>query len=590
MSEEGVERKLTTILAADVVGYSRLMGEDEAGTLARLKSLRKELVQPKIAGGRGRIVKLMGDGLLAEFPSVVEAVRCAVDIQQDMPGRETDLPDERRIRLRIGVNLGDIIVEGSDIYGDGVNVAARLEGLAEPGGVCISGKVYEEVRNKLPTAFEDLGEQELKNIREPVRVYRWTDAAADPMPGMAGTEGALPVPDKPSIAVLPFTNMSGDPEQDFFADGVAEDIITELSKFHSLFVIARNSSFAFKGQPLHVKALSRKLGVRYVVEGSVRRAGHRVRITAQLIDALSDQHLWAERYDRDLDDIFAVQDEVTRQIVTAIEPTVGGAERSRAHRKHPDSLDAWESYQRGMWHLYRFTAEECSEATTFFRRAIEIDPNFSLPHAGLAYVLNMSVVQGFTSEPEASLVKAHEAAQRAIVLDPNDTFGHIVMGRIRQQMGEHESALSAYENALELNPNLAAAHLGLGFALTYSGHPEEALRKLDEAIRLSPRDPNLWGFLMIKAQAFLFMESYEEALDWARNALRQPNAGLWAYATEVVALAHLDRIEDARQALRRVMAIKPNFNMDFVISTVQMMRMAGSERYIDGLRKAGLPE
>ena len=254
MSEEGVERKLTAILVADVVGYSRLMGEDEAGTLARLKSLRKELVQPKIAGGRGRIVKLMGDGLLAEFPSVVEAVRCAVDIQQDMVGREADLPDERRLRLRIGVNLGDIIIEGSDIYGDGVNVAARLEGLAEPGGICISGKVYEEVRNKLPTAFEDLGEQEVKNIREPVRVYRWTDAAVDPMPGKAGAEGALALPDKPSIAVLPFDNMSGDPEQEYFADGITEDIITALSKFRWFFVIARNSTFVYKGQAVDVLA------------------------------------------------------------------------------------------------------------------------------------------------------------------------------------------------------------------------------------------------------------------------------------------------------------------------------------------------
>ena len=299
-----MERRLAAILAADVVGYSRLMGEDEAGTLARLKSLRKELVKPKITGGRGRIVKLMGDGLLAEFPSVVEAVRCAVEIQQDMAGREAGRPDEHRIRLRIGVNLGDIIVEGSDIYGGGVNVAARLEGLAEPGGICISGKVYDEVADKLPTAFEDLGKQKVKNIREPVRVYRWTGASADTMPGMARAEEAPPLPDKPSIAVLPFVNMSGDAEQEYFADGLTEDIITQLSRFQTFFVIARNSSFAYKGRSVNVGKIGQDLGVAYLVEGSVRKARNRVRITAQLIEAASGNHIWAERYDHDLTDMF----------------------------------------------------------------------------------------------------------------------------------------------------------------------------------------------------------------------------------------------------------------------------------------------
>ena len=299
-----MERRLAAILAADVVGYRRLMGEDEAGTLARLKSLRKELVKPKITGGRGRIVKLMGDGLLAEFPSVVEAVRCAVEIQQDMAGREAGRPDEHPIRLRIGVNLGDIIVEGSDIYGGGVNVAARLEGLAEPGGICISGKVYDEVADKLPTAFEDLGKQKVKNIREPVRVYRWTGASADTMPGMARAEEAPPLPDKPSIAVLPFVNMSGDAEQEYFADGLTEDIITQLSRFQTFFVIARNSSFAYKGRSVNVGKIGQDLGVAYLVEGSVRKARNRARITAQLIEAASGNHIWAERYDHDLTDMF----------------------------------------------------------------------------------------------------------------------------------------------------------------------------------------------------------------------------------------------------------------------------------------------
>jgi adenylate cyclase len=568
------------------------MEANEEATLVTLNTYRR-FIDERIAEHRGRVFGSAGDSVIAEFASPVEAVRCGVVIQQELQSRNRGLPEDRQMRFRVGINLGDIMAEGENLYGDGVNIAARLEELAEPGGICVSGTAHDHITGKIEMPFEDAGEQAVKNISKPVRVFRWSADILGPATAVVETEGALPLPDKPSVAVLPFTNMSADSDQDFFADGIAEDIITELSKFHSLFIIARNSSFAFKGQPLDVKALSKKLGVRYVVEGSVRRAGNRVRITAQLIDALFDQHLWAEHYDRDLDDIFAVQDEVTRQIVTAIEPTVGSAERSRAHRKHPESLDAWESYQRGMWHLYRNTAEENSEAAKLFRRAIEIDPNFSPAHAGLAYALYLSVTQGFTSEPEpeAFLVKAHEAAQRAILLDPDDTFGHIAMGRIRQTRGEHEIALSAYENALGLNPNLAAAHYGLGFVLTYSGHPEEALRELDEAIRLSPRDPILWGFLMVKAQAFLFMESYAEALDWVHKALSHPNVGIWAYVTEVVVLAHLDRIEEARQALRRVMAIKPDFNMEFVTGTVQIERyVAGSGRYIDGLRKAGLPE
>jgi len=362
------------------------MGKDEAGMLGRLKSLRKELVQPKIAEGRGRIVKLMGDGLLAEFPSVVEAVRCAVDIQQDMAGREAGLPDERRIRLRIGVNLGDIIVEGSDIYGDGVNVAARLEGLAEPGGICISGKVYEEVRNKLPTAFEDLGEQEVKNIAEPVRVYRWTDAAADPMSGTAGAEGALPLPDKPSIAVLPFTNMSGDPEQEYFSDGITEDLITDLSKISGLFVIARNSTFSYKGQQVKVRQVAEELGVRYVLEGSVRRAGSQVRINAQLIDATTGGHLWADRYDGTLEDIFGLQDRVTQQIVAALAVELTDEEEAQQGRHDTENASAHDAYLQGWAHYKLLTPESLAKAVPFFEEAIRLDPSYAKAHAALASV------------------------------------------------------------------------------------------------------------------------------------------------------------------------------------------------------------
>jgi adenylate cyclase len=577
-----MERRLAAILAADVVGYSRLMSNDEEGTLVRLKAHRDEVADPAIAKHKGRIVKLMGDGMLAEFASVVDAVRCAVDIQEAMREHGADLPEDRRIQLRIGINLGDIIVEGDDIYGDGVNVAARLEALAEPGGICISSIVQESAGNRIETEFGDAGEHDVKGIARPIRVWRW--------PATDAVQAPLTLPDKPSIAILPFDNMSSDPEQDFFAEGIAEDIITELSKFRSLFVIARNSSFAFKGQTLEVKEIGQRLGVRYVVEGSVRRAGNRVRISAQLIDAMTDAHLWAERYDRDLADIFAIQDEVTLAIVTAIEPTLAGTERQRARRKPIESLDAWESYQRGMWHAYHFTATENAEAQSLFRRAIERDPNFAPGHAGLAFALYLSVMLGFGDDAASVSAVASEAARQAIMLDPDDAFAQATVGRIHLMGGDHEAAVSAHEKALALNPNYASAHYGLGFALIYSGRLEEGLLAVDNAIRLSPRDPLLWGFLTIKGHAYLNMNRYEEALKWFRAAQRQPNPGVRAHLFEAVALAHLGRVDEAQQTLRRVYAIKPDFGADFVEATTKMMNPSNAERIIDGLRKAGMPE
>jgi adenylate cyclase len=480
-----MERRLAAILAADVVGYSRLMGEDETGTLRRLKSLRTELVQPTITERKGRVVKLMGDGLLAEFPSVVEAVQCAVDIQQSMTGREADLPDGRRIRLRIGVNLGDIIVEGSDIYGDGVNVAARLEGLAEPGGVCISGKVREEVRNKLSAAFEDLGEQKVKNIAEPVRVYRWDHAGVDRAPGMMSADETLPLPDKPSIAVLPFDNMSGDPEQEYFSDGITEDIITELSRFRSLFVIARNSSFHYKGRSPKVQDIGRELGVQYVVEGSVRKAGNRVRITTQ---------------DRDLEDIFSLQDEMTQTIVGAVEPELSAAERERAARKSPESLDAWETYQRGLWHLWSFTREGFAEAQRLLRRAHELDPGFATAYAFESYAHYLEAMLGFAQAPDENLEAALKAAKKSLALDDKDPVAYFAMGRVYMSRGEHDASVAALKTTLVLNPSFALAYHGLGVALMLSGRLDEAAEALDKAIRLSPRDPVLWGTMNTKRQ------------------------------------------------------------------------------------------
>ena len=481
-----------------------------------------------------------------------------------MAKRNAGVPEDKRIAFRIGINLGDIIVEGDDIYGDGVNVAARIQEIAAPGGVCISSKVQGEVTGKVEAAFKDAGEHELKNIAKPVRVYRWTEGTEAPVSEAA----PLALPDKPSIAVLPFTNMSGDPEQEYFSDGISEDIITELSRFRSLFVIARNSSFAYKGQSVNVGKIGQELGVAYVVEGSVRKAGNRVRITAQLVEAASGNHLWAERYDRDLDDIFAVQDEVTIAIVTAIEPTP----RQRRARTRPPQAGP-RAWTRG-----RATSEACGTCTASRRKRTprrnrssgapsSSTPNFAPAHAGLAHAIYMSVILGFEADPASAPSEARDAAQRAVTLDDNDALAHAVVGRAHMIVGEHDAAISAYETALALNPNLAMAHYGLGVALTFSGHYEESVVEIDEAIRLSPRDPMLWAFLNIKAMASFATEHYEETLEFARASLRNSNAGVWAYVHEVMALVQLERIEEARQAFERVKGIKPDFDMNWAVST-----------------------
>jgi len=589
--EEGVERKLTTILAADVVGYSRLMGEDEAGTLARLKSLRKELMQPKIAGSRGRIVKLMGDGLLAEFPSVVEAVRCAVDIQQNMAGREAGLPEERRIRLRIGVNLGDIIVEGSDIYGDGVNVAARLEGLAEPGGVCISGKVYEEVRNKLPTAFEDLGEQEVKNIREPVRVYRWTDVAADPMPGMAGAEARLPLPDKPSIAVLPFINMSGDPEQEYFSDGITEDIITELSRFRSLFVIARNSSFTYKGRAAKVQDIGRDLGVQYVVEGSVRRPGNRVRVTAQLVEAASGNHLWAERYDRDFEDIFAVQDDVTRTIVSTVAGRLDDVGAERARRKPPGNLAAYDYLLRAYQHVHRWTRTDIAAARSLLEKALELDADSARSHAflGMTYVADWT----WGTAGDEALDRAFASAQRAMALDDDDSWSHVLFGHVYMRRGQPEIALNYLEKAAALNPNDPIAVAIKGFVLELMGRHVEAVEWIEKAMRLDPFHPD-WMFDVL-AFALYSSRRYEEAIAAVKKMKEPP---YWVHAKMAACYAQLEQPDVARGALAALEeAIErerrdgnPGASIEVAIRRTQTYYKSRDDRdhWLEGYRKAGM--
>ena len=582
-----MQRRIAAILAADVVGYSRLMAEDETATLAALQAHRSQLVDPAIASHQGRIVKLMGDGALVEFASAVDAVNCAIAIQRGMADRSQDEPEDRRITFRIGINLGDVIVEGEDLYGGGVNIAARLEGLAEPGGICLSGTVHDLVHDKVDAPFEDLGPQRLKNIPEPVRSYKIDLGAAGSGEPVAPPI-ALAIPDKPSIAVLPFDNMSNDPDQVFFAEGISEDIITELSKFRSLFVIARNSSFAFKGQAFEAKDVGAKLGVRYLVEGSVRCAGKRVRITAQLIDAAEDKHLWAERYDRDLEDIFAVQDEVTQAIVSTLEPQLAQNEQRRARRKPTENLDAWECYQRGLWHLFHFTAEHTEEALRFFQRAVERDPNFASAYGGLAFGYYNAVLFGFSKDGPGDLDRGLAAGQRGVMLDSQDPFAQVGLGRIYIRRGELEAAIDANQTAIGLNPNYATAHQGLAHSLWHTGRAAEALTHHDQAMRLSPRDPLLWVFMASKAIALILLERYEEGLALARQAQRQPNAAIFANVPEISALALLNRQVEAVEAIERARSVKPDLTLAFVETSLPISDAAARAHFIGSLKSAGL--
>jgi adenylate cyclase len=576
-------RRLAAILAADVAGYSRLMGADEEGTLERLKALRRELADPKIKEHRGRIVKTTGDGLLIEFGSVVDAVRCAVEVQREMAERNADVPSDRRIEFRMGINLGDIIRDGRDIFGDGVNTAARLEALAEPGSICVSRVVRDQVRDKVDFGFEDLGEQSFKNIARPVRVFR---VAATSTTRPSGQPTALPLPDKPSVAVLPFTNMSGDPEQEFFADGIAEDVITALSRYPSLFVIARNSSFTYKGRAVDVKQIGRELGVRYVLEGSLRKAGNRIRVTAQLVEAETGKHVWAERYDRDLADIFAVQDEITEAVTTAIAPAIAEAEQQRAMRKPPGSLDAWAAYQRGLWHLSKANIDDNALAQKFFQQAVDFDPSFAGGYKGLAAA--QSTAADFHGQGLLELLDLAEAlARRAVALDGADAEARSRLAHALRRRGDYAGGLAEAERALALSPNLADAHAIRGAILIFSERLTEGVEALERSIRLDPRDPRSASRLNQIALGLYFLRKYEAAIDAANEAIRSypdfPNSYRWLAA----ALGQLGRIDEAERVLAKAIAIAPAAFDMYVRDRVPWMRPEDHAHMLEGLRKAG---
>ena len=591
-------RKLAAILAADVVGYSRLAGADEDRALARLRALRSDLIDPTVAVHHGRVVKRTGDGALIEFRSVVDAVRCAIEVQNGMLERNAGLPPERRIEFRIGIHLGDVVEESDgDLMGDGVNIAARLEGIARPGAICLSEDAYRQVKARLDLAVSDLGQTQLKNIAEPVRVYSLqvgvaaeTKRVSQPRAGVLEMPSPrLALPDKPSIAVLPFINMSGDPEQEYFADGLTEDLITALSRIRWFFVIARNSCFTYKGQSADIRDVAGALGVAYVLEGSVRKAGNRVRVTAQLIDGGSGNHVWAQRYDRNLEDIFAVQDEITATIVGAIEPELGKAERERARAKRPNDLRAWDLYQRGLWHTYKRTREDLANAQHMFQRAIEIDPGLARAYAAAEEAFFFQFVGGYVGTVGATKVDALRFAETAVQLDGQDAFNRYALGRALILMRRHNSAVFELGKAIELDPSFAQAHYALAMALATGGRPKEALPHIELAMRLSPQDPYFGQFLVRRAEAYLFLGRIEEAVESAEQSLREPNIQWSRWAILAASQAHLGRLEEARRSIEALQALRPGIDPAFTRDYWPIADANALEYLMEGLRRAGLP-
>jgi adenylate cyclase len=541
------------------------------------------------------VVKTTGDGILIEFPSVVEAVGCAVEVQQGMVDRNADVPEDKRITFRVGVNLGDIIIDGDDIYGDGVNIAARLQELASPGRICVSRTVRNEVRDKLPFGFEDLGEQAVKNIARPLRVFRVSWGAPGASGGQTGAGSgrpALSLPDKPSIAVLPFQNMSGDPEQEYFADGMVEDIIGGLSRIGWLFVIARNSSFTYKGRAVDVKQVGRELGVRYVLEGSVRKAESRVRIAGQLIDATTGGHIWADRFDGALEDVFDLQDRVTASVVGAIEPRLQRAEIERAGRKPTESLDAYDYFLRGMASLHLFARDSLLEARGLYQRATELDPNYASPYGMAARCIQLSRGNGWLADPECEITDGVRLARRAAALGKDDPTALWTSGICLAYLaGELETGAAHIERALALNPNLAAAWSASGWVRIFLGEPANAIESFERAMRLSPLDPLAYIASGGMGWAHLLAGRYDQAASWARKASHeQPNwAASWRFAAMAYALS--DRIGEAQEAMARLREIDPGLRLSNLARVAPPLRRPEDlARWTEGLRKAGLPE
>jgi len=577
MSGERVERRLAAILAVDVAGYSRLMGEDEEGTLAALRAVRRELGDPKITEHRGRIVKTTGDGLLAEFASVVDAVRCAIELQREMIARNAATPAERRIEFRMGINVGDIIIEDGDIFGDGVNIAARLEALAEPGGICLSAAAHEQVRDRLHIAFDDLGEQQVKNITRPVRTYRVALGASSRAAVPAGAP--LPLPDKPSLVVLPFLNMSGDPEQDYFVDGMVEEIITALSRIRWLFVIARNSSFTYKGLAIDVKQVGRELGVRYVLKGSVRKAGERVRITAQLLDATTGTHLWADRFDGPLEDVFELQDKVASNVAGVIEPTLQAAETARSAGRPTSDLTAYDLYLRA-YAMFWSSVERIPEALRLTEQAIARDPSYGPALAWAAMCCVRPLVGERSEDPVADRLKGIDFARRALEVAGDDPGILANAALALAYFGEDIGAMMALvDRALALNPNFARGWNISGILRLWAGELDIAIEHIDMALRLSPRARVGTSLLVVGAAHFL-SRRFEKAVPKLLLTIQEDPSDTNSYRFLTACYAHMGRLDDAREIVARLRAIT-----SVVMPDASYLRNAEHrELFLSGLR------
>jgi adenylate cyclase len=588
--EHKVERRLAAILAADVAGYSRLMSQDEGGTLQSMTSHRK-IMDRLIAEHGGRIANTAGDSVLAEFPSAVDAVQCAVGVQAALAQANQGIPDNRRVQFRIGVHVGDVMIRGGDLLGDSVNVAARLESLAEPGSVYISAATHTYVRRAPSISFDDLGPQEVKNIDEPVHVYRVRAPALPPFDPAQAMSKARPlaIPDKPSIAVLPFTNMGGDPEQDYFADGIVEEIIAALSRFRSLFVIAHNSTFTYKGKAVDVRQVSRELGVRYVLEGSVRRSGDRLRIIAQLIDAITGSHIWSDRYDGELAAVFDLQDRVTEAIVGALEPTITLSEIERARRKRPDNLDAYDCAMRALPAAWSHNAGTTAEGLRLAERAMALDPDYALPKALAAWCYAQRVSYMRTLCPAEDRAKALTLAQEAASLDSNDPLVLTVLSAAYAIAGKFDLGLAVIEKALAMDPNSAWAWLRSGWANHYVGNPDRAIEHFRRSMRLSPLDPMHFNALTGTGGAYFAKGEYDEAVRWLEQALREKSDATWTYRILTATYANAGRLEEARQSLARFLEAFPGMTVSKAIEATP-----GNQQflscYAQGLRAAGLPE
>ncbi len=587
MAKQKVVRRLAAILAADVVGYSRLIRADEEGILARLNALRKEIIDPSIAKHDGRIVKLMGDGMLAEFASVVDAVRNAVEVQQAVAEHEADVPEDRRIVFRVGINLGDVVVDGDDIQGDGVNVAARLEGLAEPGGVCISGAVHDQVRDRIDLPFEDLGEQEVKNIDRPIRVWRWASDTSAAACGPATTDKPQPLPDKPSIAVLAFNNMSADADQEYFADGIAEDIITALSKISNMRVIARNSTFAYKGQSLDLRKVASELGVRYVLEGSIRIGGKRIRVSAQLIDAADGSHLWADRYDRVLDDIFDIQDQITKEIVTALRVQLTDGEDALIWARGTNNVEAWQYCVRAGDLWLHFNPSDYLESRSLAEKAIALDPNYAHAHAVLGFTYWWEGRLGYVGSSEEKFQRALELSERARELDETVPWAIGLRSMVLCSQGKYDEAIINARQGMASHPGNAHLRAFLGFALLLAGRFEEAIEHTEAAMALNPHHPT-W-YLAGLARAFAGLGRSEDALELANRIIAKDRHYFQGFLIKAILLVRMDRLNEAKTAALEVMRAAPEFRTRYLKQFLVAPDEATVAPIAEALQQAGIP-